>query len=289
MPHHLQTRVSDSIWAALVDRAATSGTSVSHLVQCALAEALDIDHHSIFQVSTSGAIVRGLYQGCVSVADLRRHGDVGIGTFDGLDGELVMLDGHCYRARADGTVEPAGDEELTPFATVVGFVADRSLELRGVGSYDQLTDALDHVRDSANTIVAFRVRGTFDSLVVRAACRAAPGEDLVHATARQAEFELADVPAAVVGFWSPQYAKAISIAGYHLHAITDDRTRGGHVLGLSASRLVVEVHEVNDVHLAIPETEEFLVADLNGDQDSELAVAEHTRRGSDSRREVTDP
>jgi acetolactate decarboxylase len=277
---HLQTRVSDTIWRALAERSRTSGLSISHLVQAALAESLDVDHHSIFQVSTSGAIVRGLYRGCVSVADLRRHGDVGIGTFEDLDGELVMLDGDCYQARSDGTVSVARDDALTPFATVVSFVADTTAELTGIGSYDDLTASLDDLRDSANAIVAFRLRGTFATLTVRAACRAEPGEDLVHATAHQSEFELTHAPATVVGFWSPEYAKAISIAGYHLHAVTDDRRHGGHVLGVSATELVVEVHRVNDVHLAIPETEEFLAADLAGDRDAELAAAEHQSHGS---------
>ena len=278
MARTIELRVSDSIWRALEDRAQTSGQSIHHIAQAALAEALDVEHHSIFQVSTSGAIVRGLYQGCVSVADLRRHGDLGLGTFEDLDGEMILIDGHCFQARADGSVVEAGDDALTPFAAVVSFVTDRSERIASVDSFDDLSGNLDAMRDSGNAIVAFRISGTFASLRMRAACRHESGTGLVEATADQGLFEVADMPATVLGFWTPDYAQAIGIAGYHLHAISDDRSHGGHVLDLSARDLLVEVHQVSDVHLALPETEAFLEADLSGDTRADLDIAERNTR-----------
>ena len=277
MSHHLNTRVSSSLWSALTHRAEISGQSVSHIVQAALAEALDIEHHSLFQVSTSGAIVQGLYQGCVSVADLRRHGDLGLGTFENLDGEMILLDGHCYQARSDGTVIEAADSELTPFASVVNFAADREATLVDVESLDACTSAIDSLRTSENGIVSFRANGTFQMLSLRAACKTESGVDLVEATSTQAEFSFSDITGTLVGFWSPDFTKSISISGYHLHFISDDRTHGGHVLGLSANALFVELNDVCDVHLAIPETAEFMSADLSGDHQAALNIAEHQR------------
>ncbi len=279
MSHSLRTVVSDSLWAALVARSLESGESVTHLVQAALADALDVDHHSIFQVSTSGAIVRGLYRGCVSVGDLRTHGDLGLGTFEGLDGEMILLDGRCYQARADGTVVEADDEALTPFATVVRFFPDSSSPLGEVPTYAAFTEALDTLRGTDNAIVAIRARGRFTSVQVRAACRTESGVDLVTATEHQSVFGLQDVDATIVGFWTPAYARTIGIGGYHLHLVTDDRRHGGHVLDLAATDAVVELHQVTDLRVAIPETEEFLRADLSGSDDEALAIAEHARRG----------
>lgn len=281
MSHQLNTRVSSSLWQALVSRAQTSGQSVSHIVQEALAEALDIEHHSLFQVSTSGAIVQGLYQGCVSVADLRRHGDLGLGTFEDLDGEMILLDGHCYQARSDGSVVEAADSELTPFASVVNFAADRCATLSGLSSFDACTSAIDALRTSDNGIVSLRGHGTFRALTLRAACTTQSGIDLVEATATQSEFSFADITGTLVGFWSPDYTKSISISGYHMHFISDDRAHGGHVLGMSAEHLFVEINDVCDVHLAIPETAEFMSADLAGDHEAALKIAEHQRMVSE--------
>ena len=277
MARSLDIRLSESLWAALHDRAKTSGQSVNHIVQAALAEALDVQHHSILQVSTSGAIVQGLYEGCVSVADLRRHGDLGLGTFEDLDGEMILLDGHCFQARADGSVVEAPDAALTPFATVVAFIADTTSRIGPVASLDDLTAQLDQLRTSDNTIAAFKITGTFDTLVLRAACKHESGTGLVEATADQGLFDFTNITGTMLGFWSPEYAQAISISGYHLHFLSDDHRHGGHVLGATAASVVADVHQVSDVHLAIPETEAFLHADLNKDTREQLDIAERSR------------
>ena len=277
MPRNLNVQVSSTIWDALVARSQSSGQSLNHLVQAALAEALDIEHHSIFQVSTSGAIVEGVFQGCVSVADLRRHGDVGLGTFEDLDGEMIMVDGHCYQARADGSVVEAADAELTPFATVVSFAADAVVDLASVASYADFTAQLDGLRSSDNGIVSYLATGTFGSIDLRAACKAEDGMDLVEATANQALFHFEGITGTLVGFWSPEYTRSIAISGYHVHFISADRQHGGHVLGLSCDDLHVAINDVHDIHVAIPESQEFLEADLAGDHSEALEIAEHER------------
>ncbi len=277
MQRELHCRVSETLWSALDERARSTGESVSHIVERALADELEVDHHSIFQVSTSGAVVKGVYTGCVSVGDLRRHGDFGVGTFDGLDGEMIMLDGRCFQARADGTVSEAPDDALTPFAVVTGFHADQQFDLPPVGGWADLCEAIDGLRRSENVFVGIRTEGRVERITVRAACRSVAGVDLVTATSTQAEFTLEAVAGTLVGFWTPSYARAITVAGYHLHFISEDRRFGGHVLDIAARGLVLSVHQETDVHLAIPETAEFLAADLRGDPGPALDVAEHGR------------
>ena len=262
MAHRLQTTISDTLWAALQARAALLGQPVRQVVQDALAEALDVEHHSMFQVSTSGALIEGLYQGAMTVGDLRRHGDTGLGTFEELDGEMILVDGHCYQARGDGSVTEVPDETLTPFATVVAFAADETQTLCDITSLDDLTARLDGLRNSDNDFFAWRITGDFDDLRMRAACRHASGTPLAEAVSDQAVFEFHDVPATIVGFWSPTFSQAIAIPGYHLHAVSEDRTRAGHVFDLRAGEVVAEVHRVSDLHVALPETEAFLRADL---------------------------
>ena len=262
MTHRLETTISDALWAAIQARAQMLGQPTRQVVQEALAEALDLDHHSMFQVSTSGALVEGLYQGALTVGDLRRHGDTGLGTFEELDGEMILVDGHCYQARGDGTVTEVTDDVLTPFATVVAFAVDESHVMTDVISFDDLTSRLDGLRDSDNEFIAWRITGFLDALRTRTACRHASGTPLAEAVVDQAVFERLDLPATIVGFWSPGFSQAIAIPGYHLHAISDDRAHAGHVFDLRAQRLTVDVHRVSDLHVALPETEAFLQANL---------------------------
>lgn len=274
MTHRLETTISDALWAAIQARAKDLGQPTRQVVQEALAEALDLDHHSMFQLSTSGAIVEGLYQGALTVGDLRRHGDTGLGTFEDLDGELILVDGVCFQARSDGTVTLAPDTALTPFATVVAFVADTEQDVLNVESFDDLTRELDLMRSTDNDFFAWRIAGHVQALRARTACRHAPGTALVDAVADQAIFNLTNVHVDIVGFWSPAYAEAVTIPGYHLHAVTADRAHGGHVFDVRADELHVAMHRVSDLHLALPETQEFLQARLSGDTASALNATE---------------
>src|SRR5262249_5056662 len=105
-----------SLYDALLAHAARSGEPVAHLVTRALSDALGLDHATLFQVSTTGALVQGVYRGAVTLGALREHGDFGLGTFDALDGELVAFDGEFFQVHASGRIEKPSDSALIPFA-----------------------------------------------------------------------------------------------------------------------------------------------------------------------------
>lgn len=274
MPRRLETTVSDSLWTALQARATATGHTLDEVVEHLLSEGLDLHHHGVFQVSTSGALVDGLYQGAVTIGDLRTHGDLGLGTFEDLDGEMVVLDGHCYQVRGPGDVREAPDDALTPFATVVQFEVDRTEDLADVTSWTDLVTRLDSLRDTDNDFFAWRISGECERLELRAACRHDSGTPLVEAVRDQSVFSVADAPATLVGFWSPEFAPALAIPGYHLHALTEDRSQGGHVFDLHARNLRVEVHRVRDLRVVFPDTEAYLGAHLAPDSGSAMGSVE---------------
>ncbi len=276
----LHARVDDAVLAALHEQSRTSGAPVDHLVNRALAEYLGVEHHTLYQVSTAGALVEGVYQGAVSVATIREHGDFGLGTFEDLDGEMVVLDGHVFRVGSDGTVHEVADDAVTPFAVVTRFAAKAgapgpTVALDDITDFAALVGALDELRESSNLFFAVRIDGRFDAVHVRAACRTAPGVPLVVATEQQAEFELGAVAGTMVGFWSPPYTSGVEVAGYHLHFLTDDRTAGGHVLSCRGSGLRAQLQEEGEIHLALPDTAAFRRADLEHDPTADLDRAEH--------------
>jgi acetolactate decarboxylase len=246
---------------------------MSTVVDRALSTAFDLNRHSLFQVSTSNALVQGVFRGAVTVGDLKRHGDFGLGTFEGLDGELVMLDRVCYRATGGGVVTSPPDDAYVPFAVVTHFHPDLSLAT-GSRSLADFTTVVDASRPSENLFVGIRVEGRFEKLALRAACAAEPGESLLEATAHQSEFTVGDVEGTLVGFWAPLYARAVNVPGYHFHFISKDEGLGGHLLDMEAGHLEVGIHVESELHVAIPETEEFLIADLSGDHQEALHQAE---------------
>jgi len=272
--HHLDIRLGDGLYTALQERCQRTGESASHVIREALAAALDLERHTIYQVSTSGALVQGVYGGCVRVGDLLQHGDFGLGTFEGLDGEGILLDGCCWQACSDGKVRQAPADALAPFWVATRFQADHRETLSQVSSWADLTGRLDGLRDSSNLFVAIRLRGVFDRIRYRVACKAEPGVDLVSATNAQATFDLEQVAGTLVGFWTPSYARTINVPGYHLHLLSDDHRHAGHVLELQSRKLSLELQRESQLQLVLPETPEFLRADLSSDPAAALAKAE---------------
>ncbi|WP_127090025.1 acetolactate decarboxylase [Aquabacter cavernae] len=269
--------ISQSLWDALQKAMDDSGEGIDHLVSRALADALQLDHGTLFQVSTAGALVEGLFGGVVSVGMLREHGDFGLGTFDGLDGEMIALDGHFFQIRSDGSIRRADDGQQVPFAVVTHFSPRETMVLEPFGSMAELTAQLDRKRGTDNLFFAVRLSGRFSSLHDRVASMAGAHETLVEATAHQAEFHMQDVDGTIVGFWTPSYVRGIGIPGWHLHVISDDRQRGGHVLDCAGQGITLALEPLDDFRLAMPETADFLAADLSGDTEKALDTAERGR------------
>ena len=85
------------------------------------AAALPAHAGEIYQISTISSLLAGGYDGDTTVAELLRHGGFGLGTFNGVDGEMMVLDGRVYRGTIDGRAHAVADSALTPFAVVVAF------------------------------------------------------------------------------------------------------------------------------------------------------------------------
>lgn len=270
----LDVEISSGLWRALLERSQKTHESMGRLVNKALADYLQLSLHTLYQVSTSTALVEGIYQGAVRVGTLREHGDLGLGTFENLDGEMVVVDGTFFQALSDGSVRECDDELLSPFAVVTRFTPETTVTLAECADLSDLTRCFDTLRKTDNVFFALRVDGHFSVVHTRAMCRTEEGTPLVQAAARQPEFEFHDVSGTLVGFWTPQYAKALNVPGYHLHFLSDDRRKGGHLLGCRGSNLRLQIQREGDYRIALPETEDFLNGDLSRDRSAELAQAE---------------
>jgi acetolactate decarboxylase len=274
----LTCQISQSLQNALEERSKTTGESISHIVSSLLSQCFGLLQHTLFQVSTSGALVQGIYEEAVSSKFLLSYGDFGLGTFVNLDGEMVVLDGSIYQVRSDGSVSKIVDETGTPFAVVVHFLPDQDHKIERASTFEDLIRICDQYRDSDNLFYAFRVDGRFEHIHTRAMKATLDGLPLAKAAAVQPEFDFKDIDGTLVGIWAPQFSSAFNVAGYHFHFLSDDRTRGGHLLACSGKNLRVRVEQLNDFHMSLPESEDFLKADLTKDTSKDLAYAEQIHK-----------
>ncbi len=231
----------------------------------------------VYQTGPIKGLLEGIYEGATTCTDLKKHGDFGLGTFHALDGEMVVLDGRIYQIRDDGSVsEPA--ECTSPFATVTFFRNASSQTLPPLASMQDLERRLDVEMRNMNGPAAIRIDGIFRAVTARVAPRQSPPYvGLAQATQHQRIFKFDTVRGTVVGFRFPKYLEALNAPGYHLHFVSDDRQKGGHLLALQVESGRLSVQTLTGIALAIPEDDPFKRADFTKDTSADLEKAERAR------------
>jgi acetolactate decarboxylase len=210
--------------------------------------------HVLFQASTIGALLDGAFDGDLSFGELAEHGDLGLGTLNHLDGEMIAIDGEFFRADVDGDATRIDPNERTPFAVVTRFEATVDERLpEDQLSHEALLERIDELTPGAASSCAVRLDGRFELVRARSVPRQEPPyRPLTEVVADQHVFELRDVEGSMVGFRFPAYAEGIEVAGYHLHFISADRTRGGHVLDSRSQGLRLRLDPSDDLHVELP-------------------------------------
>lgn len=160
---------------------------------------------------------------------------IGLGTFDQLDGELVMLGGDVYRVGTDGAPRIARLSRETPFLQAVRFKPQASIRIAAGTECSSLVSLIDDLAGTTNAMVVVRLTGTFQTLTARSVARqSTPYPPLADVVAAQVVFPLEDVQATLVGFRTGDDLRGIGAPGLHLHGLTTARDAGGHILGCTA-------------------------------------------------------
>lgn len=227
---------------------------------------LPVQRHTIFQNSLMTALLDGIYDGEMTVGELLGHGNFGIGTFNALDGEMIVLDGTCYQIRDDGSATQASLGQRSPFAIMTNFVPHLTAALPENLDREHLAEFIDALQPSENYMYAVRITGTFSSVRMRTVTKQSkPYRPMTQATGDDSEVTLTDVRGTLGGFRTPVYEKGIGVPGCHVHFLDESRTRGGHVLDFTLSQGQVELCPGTDLALRLPLTQAFSSAQLAPD------------------------
>jgi len=215
--------------------------------------------HHLFQTSTIAALMDSRYDGDLTVREVMAHGDLGLGTLAGLDGELIIADGQALVGRTDRSLSPVDPATTTPFAVVTPFAPGPPVDLPRLDHADLLArlDAL-----APATVSAVRIEGRFRRLGLRSVPRQQkPYPPLDQVVKEQAEWDVADVDAVVVGFRFPSEAAGLEVPGWHLHAMARDHSTGGHVLAADIEAGRAWLDATDEVHVELPPGVEMVGAD----------------------------
>jgi len=246
-----------------------SAVAVFVAVMILVYPALTRDKDSLYQVSTMYALLEGGYEGVSTVRAILDHGDFGIGTFDGLDGEMVVLGRKCYQVLSDGTVHEARASMLAPFAMVTFFKPGTVVPLNEPVDYDALIKVLDDAISDKAIPYAVKVEGKFGYIKVRSVPRQdRPYKPLTEALKQQVVFELRDIEGTIVGFRVPESMSGVNLAGYHFHFISKDGTAGGHLLQFSTDSATARLDGMRKFSMIFPSARQALTIPVPGNGES---------------------
>ena len=231
---------------------------------------------TVTQTSTIDVLLAGVYDGDMTCGELLKYGNFGIGTFDRLDGEMIVLDGDVFQVKSDGQVYRPDKGMKTPFASVCHFAPDETIKLKRGIDYTEVQQILDEHITNNNLFYAVMIRGIFSKMHTRSVpAQQKPYPPLATVTENQPEFTMENISGTIVGFRCPSYVKGINVPGYHMHFISDDFKQGGHILDFELDEGEAKLDMCNKFMLILPKNVEALrELDLSLDRSEELEKVE---------------
>ena len=230
------------------------------------------------QVSLFSVLLSGRYGGVIAVGELKKLGNMAIATMDRLDGEMQMIDGVVYQARADGHVYLPDDDATIPFGTIAEFRADHTLRLSDIPSYETFEARMNELCPAENIPLAIHFTGDFSHMKVRAVARQErDGIGLAEAAKNEAVFDYRDIQGDLIGFRLPGYVKGVNAPGWHLHFVDAERQHGGHVVNFSLQSGELRCCSADDIQIRLPDAATLAGLNLARDWSDELKRAEAER------------
>jgi acetolactate decarboxylase len=229
---------------------------------------------ALYMSSPINALLEGLYRDDISIAKLRAKGDFGIGTFNNLDGEMIVLDGKFYRIDLDGNACEVEDHCQTPFSTVCHFKAMLDEALQTPHDYSAFMALMGRLLPSDNMFYAIKVKGHFSQVITRSVPRTENYHPLSEATDHQKLRTFHDIEGTLAGFYTPPFVPSLNVPGYHFHFIDKALKAGGHLLFCDVSYADIELMLFSQMELSLPMTLDYLTASFDRDARSELEKAE---------------
>lgn len=237
-----------------------------------------IEDETVYQVALLQSLMLGDYTGSVSVGELKKHGDIGLGTFQDVNGEMIVLDGVVYQALSDGSIAVADDNVMIPFSNVTMFDADITIDFEMDKDLAGLQEILDEkVADNgSNQFYVAKITGDFPTMNVRSEyAQKEPYKPLAEVMKTdQVFFDYENIKGTVVALYCPDYMDGLNTPGWHYHFISEDKTKGGHVLGLTISKALIELDATASFDMALPTEDHFQDLELTTNLKDDIKAVE---------------
>ncbi len=90
----------------------------------------------------------------------------------------------------------------------------------------------------------------------------------------QREFVFQKIDGTLVCVYHPDFMDGINAPGWHVHFLSEDRARGGHVFDLSLAHGQAVMHKIDRIEIQLPATPAFDTYSLKETSQKEIAEVE---------------
>ncbi len=257
---------SISLNREIAKRLETAGTRAARTPEDVLEQALkqylsrEGPGDTVYLSAPAQAMMKGIYKETATIGEVKLHGDFGLGTFNDLDGEMVLLDGVAYQIRTDGQTCVVGNEVQTPFACATFFNPASVERIDWELDNQEFKALLERIIPSENMFYGIRIDGTFSQLKMWSVPKQPDHRPITEV--RPTMFTFCDVDGTLAGFYTPKFIKALSMPGFHFHFLTGDRRHGGHLKEATPRDVRISVQFISRLELDLPSTFDFMTTDL---------------------------
>ena len=238
-----------------------------------------MSNNKMYQVSTLQALALGYSKAVITVGELLQEGDTGLGTYEDVNGEMIVLDGRCYRARDDGSVIEVGEDAGVPFAAVATLHGQREFLLGSMPDMDSVRTELtlkieEHF--GLNSMHVVRIDGLFEKVDARSEspyrAHHVSLKDIL--SSNQTAFVFENIRGTLMGVYYPDHMDGINMPGWHLHFVSEDKKWGGHVFNVVIKEAKVRLDKLNRIEINLPTDAAFDTYSLKSASEDEIKKVE---------------
>lgn len=222
--------------------------------------------NTIYSFSSISALVKGDYYPNFNCKEILSKGNFGLGTFEGLNGELILIKNNVYQLVDNTNITLCEGDEKIPFACVCDFdYRNFDVKFSNINK-KELEEKLLSLIDSKNFVQAFYGKAKFKKIFSRTVRKQEkPYKEMAEIINSQSELEIENIDAELVAFYTPSIFSKIGVEGFHWHYLSTDKKYGGHVFDMEIDEIELVINSFSNFAYFSPNSQEFKTMNLDDD------------------------
>lgn len=224
------------------------------------------DCDTIYQISTSIAISNGCLDGFLTLKEIKRLGNFGIGSITGLEGEIIYLNDEFHHFSDNGLTNRTNEDFMSPRMLITNFKSKNMIEINQNTTYQKIKKIIESSMPTQNIMYAIKIIGVFNWVKIKCFPKQIKPypQGPIELTCHENALELQNISGVLVGYFMTDLFKKVNSSKYHFHFMSADKKHGGHLVDCQITNCNIEIDSKHNLMLFLPNTSTYYNVDLIG-------------------------